>query len=209
MFTGIIEELGRVSQVLPDRLTVTARKTLAGLAIGDSMAVNGTCLTIIHLTPDSFTVEVVPETLRRTSLGLLMPGDDVNLERPLQMGGRLGGHLVQGHVDGVGKVTSLRAEGTAVLMRFSAPREITRYVVVKGFIAIDGISLTVVDRNEVSFTVEVITHTRQNTTLGRRKTGDPVNLEVDIIAKYVEALAQAPGKGLTEEFLQEHGFVLR
>jgi riboflavin synthase len=209
LFTGIVEELGRASQVLPDKLTVTARKVLAGMAIGDSMAVNGACLTIIQLGPDSFTVEVVPETLRRTSLGLLRPGDDVNLERPLQMGGRLGGHLVQGHVDGTGKVASLRGEGTAVLMKFAAPREIARYVVVKGFIAIDGVSLTVVERDEASFTVEVITHTRQNTTLGRRKPGDPVNLEVDIIAKYVEALAQSPGKGVTAEFLQEHGFALR
>ena len=209
MFTGITEELGKVSLLQPNKLVVKARKVLEGTGIGDSVSVNGACLTVVELGSDYFGVEVVPETMRRTNLGLLKVGDEVNLERPLALGGRLGGHLVQGHVDERGKVVSLRPEGDAVVMRFQAPREVMRYVVVKGFIAIDGISLTVAERDETSFTVSVIPHTRQNTTLGKRRVGDTVNLEVDIIAKYVEALTQSPAKGVTAEFLQEHGFLVK
>ncbi|MDO9333629.1 MAG: riboflavin synthase [Dehalococcoidales bacterium] len=209
MFTGITEELGKVSLLQPNKLVVRARKVLEGTGIGDSVSVNGACLTIVEFGSDYFSVEVVPETMRRTNLGLLKVGDEVNLERPLALGSRLGGHLVQGHVDERGKVVSLRPEGDAVVMRFQAPREVMRYVVVKGFIAIDGISLTVVERDETSFTVSVIPHTRQNTTLGKRRVGDTVNLEVDIIAKYVEALTQSPAKGVTTEFLQEHGFLVK
>jgi riboflavin synthase len=209
MFTGITEELGKVSLLQPNKLVVKARKVLEGTGIGDSISVNGACLTVVEFGSYYFGVEVVPETMRRTNLGLLKVGDEVNLERPLALGGRLGGHLVQGHVDERGKVVSIRPEGDAVIMRFQAPREVTRYVVVKGFITIDGISLTVVEKDENSFTVSVIPHTRQNTTLGKRRVGDTVNLEVDIIAKYVEALTQSPGKGVTAEFLQEHGFLVK
>jgi riboflavin synthase len=209
MFTGITEELGKVSLLQPNKLVVRARKVLEGTGIGDSVSVNGACLTIVEFGSDYFSMEVVPETMRRTNLGLLKVGDEVNLERPLALGSRLGGHLVQGHVDERGKVVSLRPEGDAVIIRFQAPREVMRYVVVKGFIAIDGISLTVVERDETSFTVSVIPHTRQNTTLGKRRVGDTVNLEVDIIAKYVEALTQSPAKGVTAEFLQEHGFLVK
>jgi riboflavin synthase len=209
MFTGVTEELGKVSQVYPNKLVVNARKVLEGTRIGDSISLNGACLTVVALATDNFTVGVVPETLRRTNLGLLKPGDVVNLERPLALGGRLGGHLVQGHVDECGKVVSLRNEGDAVVMRFEAPPGVMRYVVAKGFIAIDGISLTVVERNTDSFTVSVIPHTRQNTILGKRRVGDTVNLEVDIIAKYVEALAVPKDKGVTAEFLQEHGFLVQ
>ena len=209
MFTGITEELGKVSLLQPNKLVVKARKVLEGTGIGDSVSVNGACLTVVEFGSDYFGVEVVPETMRRTNLGLLKVGDEVNLERPLALGGRLGGHLVQGHVDERGKVVSIRPEGDAANMHFQVPREVMRYVVVKGFIAIDGISLTVVERDETSFTVSVIPHTRQNTTLGKRRVGDTVNLEVDIIAKYVEALTQSPGKGVTAEFLQEHGFLVK
>jgi riboflavin synthase len=209
MFTGITEELGKVSLLQPNKLVVKARKVLEGIGIGDSIAVNGACLTVVEFGSDYFGVEVVPETMRRTNLGLLKVGDEVNLERPLALGGRLGGHLVQGHVDERGKVISLQPEGDAVIMHFQAPSEIMRYVVVKGFITIDGISLTVVERDNTSFTVSVIPHTRQNTTLGKRRVGDIVNLEVDIIAKYVEALTQASTKGVTAEFLQEHGFLVK
>jgi len=209
MFTGITEELGKVSLLQPNKLVVRARKVLEGTGIGDSVSVNGACLTVVEFGSDYFGVEVVPETMRRTNLGLLKVGDEVNLERPLALGGRLGGHLVQGHVDERGKVVSIRPEGDAANMHFQVPREVMRYVVVKGFIAIDGISLTVVEKDENSFTVSVIPHTRQNTTLGRRRVGDTVNLEVDIIAKYVEALTQSPGKGVTAEFLQEHGFLVK
>lgn len=209
MFTGITEELGKVNLLQPNKLVVKARKVLEGTGIGDSIAVNGACLTVVELGSNYFSVGVVPETLRRTNLGELKVGDEVNLERPLALGGRLGGHLVQGHVDGCGKVVSLRPEDNAVIMRFQAPPDIMRYIVVKGFIAVDGISLTVVDRDDHSFSISVIPHTRENTILGKRRVGDLVNLEVDIIAKYVEALTQSSAKGVTAEFLQEHGFLVK
>ena len=209
MFTGITEELGKVIQLYPNKLVVRAHKVLEGTRIGDSISVNGACLTVVEKSTDSFMVEVVPETMRRTNLESLKTGDEVNLERPLALGGRLGGHLVQGHVDGRGKLISLQNEADAVIMRFQAPMEVMRYVVVKGFITIDGISLTVVDKDNKSFSISVIPHTRQNSTLGKRRVGDAVNIEVDIIAKYVEALARSPGMGVTTEFLQEHGFLVK
>ena len=208
MFTGIIEELGRVSLVQPDRLVIKARKTLEGTGIGDSMCVNGVCLTVVEIGADRFAVEVVPETLRCSNLGLLRIGDAVNLERPLALGGRLGGHLVEGHVDNTGTLVSERLEGGAVLMRFQTTRDILRYVVGKGFIAVDGISLTVVEKDENSFTISLIPHTRQNTTLGKKRAGDTVNLEVDIIAKYVETLVKPSARGVTAGFLEEHGFTV-
>ncbi len=209
MFTGITEELGKVRLLAPNRLTVNARKALDGMGIGASIAVNGVCLTIIGLGTDYFTTDMMPETLQHTNLGLLKVGDEVNLERPMVLGGRLGGHLVQGHVDDVGRVITIRPEGEAVLMRFEAQHEVMRYVVVRGFIAVDGISLTVIDRDDRSFTVSLVTHTRLNTTLGKCKIGDAVNLEVDIIAKYVESLTQAPARGVTMDLLQEHGFLVK
>lgn len=209
MFTGITEELGKVSLLQPNKLTVKARKVLEGTGIGDSISINGACLTVIEVGSDFFCVQMVPETIRRTNLGLLKVGDEVNLERPLALGGRLGGHIVQGHIDGQGKVISLQPEGNAVIMRFQSQHEIIRYVVVKGFIAIDGISLTVVDRDDVSFTVSVIPHTWESTTLVKRHIGDIVNLEVDIIAKYIETLMQSQHGGITEGFLQEHGFIIQ
>jgi riboflavin synthase len=209
LFTGITEELGKVRLVQPNKLVVSAHKVLQGMDIGGSMAVNGVCLTITSFGVDYFITDMMPETLRRTNLGLLKTGDEVNLERPMVLGGRLGGHLVQGHVDDAGRVIAIRPEGEAVLMRFEAPPEIMRYMVLKGFIAVDGISLTVIERDDRSFTVSLVKHTRLNTTLGKCKMGDMVNLEVDIIAKYVEALTQAPSKGVTMDFLQEHGFLVK
>ncbi|MDP2919227.1 MAG: riboflavin synthase [Dehalococcoidia bacterium] len=209
MFTGIIEEIGRVSQVTSGKLTVKARKVLGDTGIGDSIAVNGVCLTVADITTDSFMVDIMPETLRHTNLGALRPGGEVNLERALSFGGRLGGHLVQGHIDDTGKVSAIKPEGPAVIMRFTAPREVLRYVVKKGFIAVDGTSLTVVEKDNTSFSVSLVTLTRQLTTLSKKRVGDTVNLEVDIIAKYVEALAQSPRTGVTAEFLQEHGFLVK
>lgn len=208
MFTGIIEELGKVGLVQPNRLVVKARKTLEGTGIGDSMSVNGVCLTVVEIGADRFAVEVVPETLRRSNLHLLKVGDVVNLERPVAMGGRLGGHLVEGHIDNTGTLINVRPEGDAVVMRFQTTREVLRYVVEKGFIAVDGISLTVVGRDETSFSISLIPHTRDSTTLGKKRVGDTVNLEVDIIAKYVEALARPAARGVTADFLQEHGFTV-
>jgi riboflavin synthase len=148
----------------------------------------------------------MPETLRRTNLVALRPGDRVNLERPLAVGGRFGGHFVQGHIDGVGRVLSVTPQGEALLLKFEALPGIMKYVVEKGFIAVDGVSLTVVQYNSTSFGVSIVRYTLENTTLGMRRKGDTVNLEVDIIAKYVERLREG-GTGITKEFLAEHGFI--
>ncbi len=206
MFTGIIEEVGKVTSVQPRNLVVAAKDVLHGMEVGGSIAVDGACLTITNLNPDSFSVDIMPETLGRTKLGLLRAGDRVNLERPLALGGQLGGHLVQGHVDDTGRVASIKSDSGAIIMGFEAPRQVMGYIVEKGFIAVDGVSLTVVARDADSFQVSIVGHTREHTTLGSRRLGDLVNLEIDIIAKYVEQLSQARNTGITAEFLQEHGF---
>jgi len=206
MFTGIVEEVGTVKSVGAGRLTVAARKVLEDIKLGDSVAVNGVCLTVVEVTSDSFSVDVMPETLRRANLGSLKAGDRVNLERPLAMGGRFGGHFVQGHIDGTSRVVSVTPERDAILLRFEAPPEIMRYIVEKGFIAVDGVSLTVVECSSTAFGVSLVAYTQRNSTLGGKKPGDMVNLEVDIIAKYVERL-RGGGSAITKEFLAEHGFV--
>ncbi|MFC1988267.1 riboflavin synthase [Chloroflexota bacterium] len=208
MFTGIIEELGRVVSAHYGEISIAAEKVIRGLELGGSISVNGVCLTVTSLDSDSFTIDIMSETLKRSNLGLLSPGDKVNLEQPLTLGGPLGGHLVQGHVDATGKLISSRWEGDAIMVRFEAPPEVMRYIVEKGFIAVDGISLTVVDRDADSFQVSVVDFTRRHTTLAESRTGDPVNLEVDIIAKYVEQLGQVHRTGITPDFLQEHGFLV-
>jgi riboflavin synthase len=206
MFTGIVEEVGTVKAVSPTSLSVAAVKVLEGTAMGDSIAVNGVCLTATVLSADWFAVEVMPETLRRTNLGSLKAGDRVNLERPLAAGGRFGGHFVQGHVDGTGRVVASKPEDDAILLKFEAPPQIMRYIVEKGFIAVDGVSLTVVECSPTAFSVSLVGYTRTNTTLGGAKPGDVVNLEVDIIAKYAERLGEG-GSNITTEFLAEHGFL--
>ena len=192
MFSGIVEEMGTVREVEPreglTRLTIAATKTLDGLKIGDSIAINGTCLTIVERGAHDFTVELAPETLRRTNLGDRAPGDAVNLERSLAVGDRIGGHFVQGHVDGTGRVVSLTPESEARMIEFEAPPHILRYAVPKGFIAVDGVSLTVVERRATSFTVSFIPYTLAHTIAGNYRAGDPVNLEADVLGKYVEAL---------------------
>ena len=190
MFTGNVEEVGRVREATPGRLAVHATTTLEGLRIGDSIAVNGACLTVVSLESDVLAVDVTPETLRRTNLGLLKAGEPVDLERAAVVGGRLGGHIVQGHVEATGRVRSLDVESNAVMVSIEAPPEIMRYVVAKGFIAVDGISLTVVECDDSSFVVSVIPYTLESTVLGSRKPGDTVNLETDIIARYVERLVK-------------------
>ena len=190
MFTGIVEEVGKVVEAKPGRLRIGAKTILKGTRLGDSIAVNGACLTIAALTPDSFSVDVVPETLRRTNLGELQRGGNVNLERSLQYGGRIGGHLVQGHVDATGRIVSITPDGDAVLVRFKTAFSLMRYVVEKGFVAVDGVSLTVVGCGKDWFTVTLIPVTRTATVLGAKKAGDRVNLEADQIAKYVERLMQ-------------------
>jgi len=187
------------------RLTIAASETLQGTKVGDSLAVNGACLTVTSLDTSSFSVDVTPETLQRTNLGLLRPGFGVNLERALVLGGRLGGHLVQGHIDATGKIISLVPTGESIIAKCFAPRQVMRYVVEKGFIAVDGVSLTVVDCDATSFSFSLIPYTMKHTNMGGRRVGDLVNLEVDIIAKYVERLNEGQ-RGITLDFLAEHGF---
>ena len=189
MFTGIVEEVGRIKSRDPGKLFVEASIVLEDAKIGDSISVNGACLTVTSRNDESFAVDVVPETLRRTNLGELDAGDPVNLERSLPVNGRFGGHIVQGHVDATGTITDISPDGDAWLVTFEAPTSVMRYVVEKGFIAVDGTSLTVVKCETISFVVTIIPHTRENTVFAGRKVGDTVNLEVDLIAKYVERLS--------------------
>jgi riboflavin synthase len=181
MFTGLIEELGSLRSRQGSRFTFGAEVVTAGAGVGDSVAVNGCCLTVVALGPGWWSADVVDETLSRTNLGGLRPGDPVNLERPLRLADRLGGHVVQGHVDGLGRVVA-----PAPGLRVRTPD--TRYLVGKGSVAVDGVSLTVVDVTGDAFGVAVIPHTAAVTTLGRLRPGDSVNLEFDILAKYVERL---------------------
>jgi len=208
VFTGIIEEIGKVISAPHRSLVIAAEEVIKGIELGGSITVNGACLTVTNFDATSFSVDITPETLKRTNLGLLSAGDRVNLERPLALGGELGGHLVQGHVDATGRVASITWDGETMLIRFEAPPEVMRYVVEKGFIAVDGVSLTVVTRNASSFQVSVVDYTRRHTNLGSRKAGNLVNIEVDIMAKYVEQFSQARGTGITIDFLQEHGFLV-
>lgn len=188
MFTGIVEEVGEVTRFSGTCLSIKATLVVDGLKLGDSMSVNGACLTVVEHADREFSVELAPETLRRTSLGALGQSDVVNLERPLSVSDRLGGHIVQGHVDARGRLASTRPEGDAVIIRFGCPKRLMPYIVEKGFIAVDGISLTVVKKSASSFTASVIPYTLANTNLRERSIGDHVNLEIDIVAKYVESL---------------------
>ena len=206
MFTGIIEEVGRVISVQPGHLVVAANRVLERMDLGSSIAVNGVCLTVTEFDAHSFSVDIMSETQKRSNLGLLKSGDRVNLESPLPLGGPLGGHLVQGHVDATGRLAAMPRAGDALLIRFEAPPEVMYYIVEKGFIAVDGISLTVVGKDETSFQVSIVDYTRQHTNLGERRVGDIVNLEVDIMAKYVAQFLQPRRQGITVDFLKEHGF---
>ena len=188
MFTGIIEETGTVLDRQESALTIRADIVMPGMQLGDSMAVNGACLTVVAFENDRFRVDLAPETLRRTALGQLEKGSSVNLERPVAVGGRLGGHIVQGHIDAAGRIASIRPEGDCFIFRIRAPKRFMPYIVEKGFIAVDGISLTVVDKRDTAFTLSVIPYTLQNTNLRTKSANDRVNLEVDILAKYVESL---------------------
>ena len=172
------------------RLSISASTVLDDSRIGDSIAVNGTCLTITDISEDCLSFDVMPETLRRTNLGALEPGAPVNLERPLTLNSRLGGHIMQGHVDGSGTVVSITADKDAWIMEIRPPAELLPYIVDKGFIGVDGASLTVVDRLPETFTISLVTYTWEHTTLSQRSIGKSVNLEVDILAKYVEQLVK-------------------
>lgn len=188
MFSGIVETIGEVKRVVPagGGIRVSVRAPFHDLALGESICVSGVCLTVVDTGEGSFDAEISPETVRRSTLGNLRPGDGINLERSLRIGDRLSGHLVFGHVDGVGQVISITPEGDSSLYRFSAPSEVARYLVEKGSVAVDGVSLTVFGCDGDSFTVAVIPHTARVTTLGALGTGSRVNLESDMIGKYVE-----------------------
>lgn len=215
MFTGIVEEIGTLREVERGSrsavLSIGCRTVLEGTKVGDSIAVNGVCLTVTSLRGDGYTADVMAETLDRSSLGGLKKGSRVNLERAMAADGRFGGHIVAGHIDGTGRIEDVKRDETAVWYRVSAEPAVLRYIVEKGSITIDGISLTVAEVTDRDFSVSIIPHTQANTALADRRTGDVVNLETDIIGKYVEKLLmpQEPQKKeskLTMEFLAEHGF---
>ncbi len=212
MFSGIVEEIGTVHSLQARgggaELTIACRMVLEGTKVGDSISVDGVCLTVTRLSEGAFVAGLQPVTLRLSTLGRLRPGDPVNLERSVPAGGRFGGHYVQGHVDGIGRVIALRGEGEALVARIAAPLEVMRYVVERGFIAVDGASLTVMAVHDDGFSVSLVYHTQQHITLPRKGVGALVNLEVDVIAKYVERLlGQAPRAGVTMELLRQAGYV--
>ncbi|KKM12945.1 riboflavin synthase subunit alpha [Clostridiales bacterium PH28_bin88] len=218
MFTGLVEELGAVQQLVRGadsaRLSISAGRVLEDVKLGDSIAVNGVCLTAVEFSGRRFEVEVMAETLAKTNLGSLKPGDRVNLERALRVGDRLGGHLVSGHIDGVGTIKKQERRDIAVLAEIEGPPEALRFCIPKGSIAVDGVSLTVVTCTRHSFWVSLIPHTAQATTLGFKRLGDTVNLEADMLAKYVERMLnyrtiedREAGRGVSMELLAEHGFI--
>ncbi len=212
MFTGIIEEIGTVRRIEHGakgaRLTIQAKTVLEDTRIGDSIATNGVCLTVVSMTGDSFSADVMAESLRRSSLGTLQGGSPVNLERAMAANGRFGGHIVSGHIDGTGTIASQKREDNAVWVKIKTPAPLLRYIVEKGSIAIDGVSLTVAAVTDTDFSVSIIPHTGAQTILLGKKPGDPVNLECDVIGKYVEKLT-APHKtdGISTNFLAENGFL--
>ena len=210
MFTGIIEEIGTIRGIRRGNrsvvLEIGAVKVLEDTKVGDSIATNGVCLTVTAMENNGFTADVMPETMERSNLGGLKPGDRVNLERALCLNSRLGGHLVAGHIDGTGRITDRVKDENAVWLTIRPTPEILRYVVEKGSVAIDGVSLTVAYVDEVVFKVSIIPHTQEETTLTGKRSGDVVNLENDMIVKYVEKLMKQPQKGLSLEFLQANGF---
>lgn len=210
MFTGIIEEKGVIENIIQGsvsfKLTIKAEKVLTDLQIGDSVSVNGVCLTATQINKPYFTADVMAETVRRTNLKLLNKGSKVNLERAMQLNGRFGGHIVAGHVDGCGTIVSMVREDNAVWVRVAADADILKYIVEKGSVALDGISLTVAEVRSSDFSVSVIPHTAEHTTLLERKTGDKINIECDMIGKYVEKFTKGRKGGITPEFLAEYGF---
>lgn len=210
MFSGIVEEIGHVVSLNrgggENALTVRCNTILEGLRIGDSVSVNGVCLTVTEFRADSFVANLQPVTLSLSNLGALGSGDPVNLERSVTVDGRIGGHFVQGHVDGVGRIAAKHGQGMAVLVRVSAPDNVMRYVVERGFIAVDGASLTVMEVQSHGFVVSLVYHTQQHITLTDLRIGAPVNLEVDVIAKYVERLVGRDSTDVDMDLLRRTGY---
>ncbi|RUT73400.1 riboflavin synthase [Ancylomarina longa] len=218
MFTGLIEEIGSIKSIQRGgksiRLAVSASKIMDDLKLGDSIATNGICLTVISFDSKSFSADVMPETMSRTNFGLLGAGSSVNLERALRVGDRLGGHMVSGHIDGLGEIVGKEQDENAIWVKIAAPIDILKYIVEKGSIAIDGISLTVAEVDNKSFKVSIIPLTQSDTTLISKKPGDKVNLECDMTAKYIEKFlfhretenAQIERSDLSMDFLKDNGF---
>lgn len=208
MFTGIIEEVGKIKNIGGGKITIFAKKILEDINMGDSIAVNGICLTATTFDANAFTADIMPETIRRASLFTAKSGDAVNLERALTPSTRMGGHIVSGHIDGAGEIISLAEDKNAVLMKIKADAKILRYIVEKGSVALDGISLTVASVSANDFTVSLIPHTRKITNLREKKIGDIINIETDIIGKYVEKFLQkSDGGNITKDFLFANGFL--
>lgn len=212
MFTGLAEETGRVRGVKRNSgglsLVIGASRVLEGTRLGDSIMVSGSCLTVTELGQDWFSIDLSPETVDRTTWGEVRPGRVVNLERALQMGDRLGGHLVSGHVDGVGSVRGLLPEGSGRRLRVNFPRELAKFLAEKGSVTVDGISLTVASRTEGHFEAAIIPHTLAETSLGLLSSGDRVNLEVDLLARYLDRLlAERASGGLSRELLERSGLI--
>ena len=213
MFTGIIEEIGKITHITGSgqalRLTVQCSVVIEDVRLGDSIAVNGICLTVTQFDKGTFQADVMPETFRSTSLGDLKAGSSVNLERALPVGGRLGGHIVSGHIDGVGKLIRRRQEDNALWLDIQAPKHILRYIVLKGSVALDGTSLTISGLGDEHFSVSPIPHTAEMTILAEKSPGQIVNIECDVLAKYVEKLIKPQGDttpGITLSWLQEQGY---
>lgn len=218
MFTGIIEEIGTVKNIVKGsrsiKLTIAARKVLENTNLGDSIAVNGVCLTVTALGRDGFTADVMPESMSKTNMGALKPGDRVNLERALTLASRLGGHIVSGHIDGTGEIIAMEKDDNAVRVTLTSVPKVMKYIVPEGSVALDGVSLTVAQLGENDFTVSLIPHTAQVTTLLDKKVGDRLNIENDVVGKYVERLLSFSDKNAAAEkksaislsFLRENGF---
>ncbi|AZV57155.1 riboflavin synthase [Clostridium sp. AWRP] len=217
MFTGLVEEIGEILKVSKGRnsskVSIKAGNLLDGVKLGDSIAVNGTCVTVVDLKKDSFTVDIMAETLRISSLKDLKIGSKVNLERALRLGDRLGGHIVSGHIDGTGKIVDVREEDISTWIDIEASSDLFRYIVRKGSVTIDGVSLTVAELNKNCFSVSLIPHTKMETILDYKKIGDLVNIECDLIGKYVEKMVLNPKKepeksgSIDALKLKEYGFM--
>lgn len=213
MFTGIVEEIGKINKIIKGeksaKIIINADKVLEDVKFGDSIAVNGVCLTVTDFSSNNFTADVMTETFIKTNLKNLKPNDCVNLERALRLSDRLGGHIVSGHVDGIGTIKSLQRDEIAVWFEIKAPFEILKYIVYKGSVTIDGISLTVAYADDYTFKVSIIPHTFQKTVLFYKKTGDEVNIECDILSKYVEKMLSFDSKkGINMDFLRDNGFLI-
>ena len=208
MFTGIIEEVGQFKSLDGGRIEISCQKILDDVKIGDSISTNGICLTVVDFGENFFAADVMPETVKKTSLAELKRGGIVNLERAVKLGDRLGGHIVSGHIDGVGKILSIRPEGNALLIDVAAESHLLRQIAPKGSVALDGISLTVVDAGAENFSVSMIPHTRAVTNFKNKRVGSPVNIETDVLAKYVDRLLNfTASPTITRNFLADNGFI--